>query len=210
MITISQVIISYLIGSIPTAFLLGKFLKGIDIRDFGSGNVGATNAFRVLGKPIGTAVLIFDVFKGFFVVAVLAKGWPWTGLPIEVKAIALGLIAIIGHNWPIFLRFKGGKGIAISLGVILGLAFTIPGLGAVLLFCILLWSLVFFVFGYVSLASISCALLLPVLTFAFVRSAPALIFSLLIAFFAIFRHKPNISRLLEKKEPKVKLPWSRR
>src|SRR3989338_6731967 len=104
--------ISYFIGSLPTAYIFGRVLKGIDIRKFGSGNVGATNALRVLGKPAGIAVLVLDIFKG--VVAVLFLGniiaTRITGIPDVTLRVLLGFSCISGHNWTIFLRFKGGKG----------------------------------------------------------------------------------------------------
>jgi glycerol-3-phosphate acyltransferase PlsY len=205
--TILLIIISYLLGSIPTAFLLGKALKGVDIRKFGSGNVGATNAFRVLGKGIGIAVLFFDTLKGFIACVILPSGSNRGLITGHAWMILLGLIAIIGHNWPIFLKFRGGKGIATTLGVLLGLAFTISALRPVLFICVGVWLVVFSISGFVSLASVSAAVLFPVSVFFIVKSKPVLIFSIIVAFFAIYRHNPNISRLLRKEENRVRLPW---
>ncbi|MBP7216705.1 MAG: glycerol-3-phosphate acyltransferase, partial [Candidatus Omnitrophica bacterium] len=129
------IIISYCIGSFPTAFVFGRLIKGIDIRQFGSGNVGATNALRVLGKKVGITVLCIDIAKGFICVFVI--GYFFQGLIPETLAIVsrllFGVSCIIGHNWTIFLQFKGGKGVASTLGVLIGLAATIPGLYIVLL-----------------------------------------------------------------------------
>ncbi len=202
------IISSYLLGSIPTAYLLGKALKGIDIRKLGSGNTGATNAFRVLGKPIGISVLFFDILKGFIAVTVLASTLTQPLIiSKEATVIILGLIAISGHIWPIFLRFKGGKGVATSLGVLLGLVLSIGDLRLVLLISLSSWIVLFLTTGFVSLASISSAIVFFLATFYLVDSIEIIIFSFVVAFFAIIRHKSNIYRLLGKKESRVKLPW---
>jgi len=204
------IISSYLLGSIPTAYLLGVVLKGVDIRKLGSGNIGATNAFRVLGKSIGITVLFFDVFKGFFASAVLASGVYPLVISRDVWRIILGMIVIIGHIWPVFLSFKGGKGIATTLGVLLGLMLSISDLRLVLLISVCVWTVIFLSTGFVSLASISSAIVLPVATFFLVDSREIFTFSLIVAFFAIISHKSNIYRLLGKKEGRAKLPWLRR
>ncbi len=204
------IISSFLIGSIPTGYWLGKLLKGIDIRKFGSGNVGATNAFRVLGKPLGISVLLFDIFKGLVASAILPSIFESNLSQRELPIILSGLAAICGHNWSIFLQFKGGKGVATSLGVLIGLAISIVHLRIVLIFCILIWLMVFGLFGYVSLASIICSTLLPVFVFFFAKSPFLLIFSIIAAVFGIIRHKSNIIKLLSKKENRVNLPWLRR
>ncbi len=201
------VLLSFLIGSIPTGFWLGKILKGIDIRKYGSGNVGATNVFRVLGKQWGVVVLLIDIFKGIFAVVFLPILIGKSQATDEVLRIALGISAIAGHNWSIFLGFKGGKGVATSLGVLIGLAVALGQLRLVLLFSIVIWLSIFLITGFVSLASIICALFLPVLVIILTKSKVLIIFSLLVAFFGLLRHKSNISRLLEKKENRVKFPW---
>jgi glycerol-3-phosphate acyltransferase PlsY len=209
MTLIYLLISSYLLGSIPTAYLVARFCKGIDIRTVGSGNVGATNAFRVLGKPLGVFVLLFDILKGFFVTAILTLFVDAAAISVsmDLARISAGILAIAGHNWPIFLKFKGGKGVATSLGVLSGLAVVTPGLRLVLGLCVLVWLIVFLGFGYVSLASIICALAFPASMFFFNNSVVLRIFSVVVAFIAIFRHKSNIRRLLEKKEHRVKFPW---
>ncbi|MEW6008042.1 MAG: glycerol-3-phosphate 1-O-acyltransferase PlsY [Candidatus Omnitrophota bacterium] len=206
---IGSLIVSYLIGAIPTAFLLGKIFKRIDIRKLGSGNVGATNAFRVLGKPMGISVLIFDIFKGFFVTTYLTSFVKPLNISQGALSLILGLTAIAGHNWTVFLKFKGGKGIATSLGVLFGLTIYFSNLWWVVLISFLIWLMLFLGFGYVSLASIICAFILPILIFSFINSNSLLLFSIIASIFAIVRHKSNIIRLLQHKEHKAKFPWVR-
>lgn len=201
------IILSFLIGSIPTGFWLGKILKGIDIRKYGSGNVGATNVFRVLGKLWGIIVLLIDIFKGIFPVVFLPSLVNQAFVTGEILRICLGISAIAGHNWSIFLGFKGGKGVATSLGVLIGLAVALSQLRLVLLLSMVVWVFVFLISGFVSLASIICAVFLPVLVIFFTKSKVLIIFSLCVAFFGLLRHKSNIYRLLEKKENRVKFPW---
>lgn len=199
---ILSLFVSYLLGSIPCAYFLGKIFKGIDIRKHGSGNVGATNAFRVLGPLFGTVALIFDVAKGLVCPTLIADylamadNFSW-GLSLR---IILGLTAVIGHNWTIFLKFRGGKGVATSLGVVIGLATMSYSLAIVLLFLILTWLAVFLATGFVSLSSIFSALLVPVFMIIFNVPNELLILGLFLSFFIIFRHKPNIYRLLHKEE----------
>ena len=205
---IAGIITSYLIGSIPTAFIFGKLLKGIDIRKFGSGNVGATNAFRVLGKKVGISVLALDIFKGIIPIFLVQIA----GLPINISwdlfRILIGISCICGHNWTIFLNFKGGKGIATTLGVLIGLAWKTPGLGGILLLLVLIWILIFLLSRMVSLASIVSGLILPLLVVVF-RQSPAIICaSIILALFVIIRHKSNISRLLHGQE--VRLNFSKK
>jgi len=205
LLTIAALLISYFVGSIPTAYIFGKLLKGIDIRKVGSGNVGATNALRVLGKGPGIAVLILDIFKGFLVVFFLGNYFADKPVLLEAQnmRILMGLLCICGHNWTVFLRFKGGKGIATTFGVLLGLALKVSGLNAVIGLLILTWFIIFFVFRMVSLASICSAVVFPVFSFLF-RLPPVLIFlSLLLSVFVIIRHKENLSRIFQGKEPRL-------
>lgn len=196
------ILASYLIGSIPTAYLFGRLLKGVDIRDFGSGNVGATNAARLLGGRLGLTVLILDILKGF--VAVLFLGNMLAsrigGIPQEITRFIFGLSCIFGHNWTIFLNFKGGKGVATSLGVLLGLAVSMQALRLLLLLASLTWIVIFIITRIVSLASILAALSLPLYAFFFSRSVIPLFLSTLLAIFTLLRHAPNIRRLLQGKE----------
>jgi acyl phosphate:glycerol-3-phosphate acyltransferase len=190
------IITSYLIGSIPTAYIFGRLLKGVDIRKFGSGNVGATNAMRLLGKPAGIAVLLLDMLKGFAVVALIAPSG-------ELAAVIFGLSCVVGHIWTVFLGFKGGKGMATTLGVLLGLTLKIPGLKIVLGIAVLIWLVTFIISRIVSLASIVSAVCLPLLAVTF-RLSPALIsLSIVLSALVIFRHKSNIHRLFQGKEPRL-------
>lgn len=193
-------LIAYLIGSIPTGYIFSWLLKGVDIRKQGSGNVGATNVFRIVGKVPGIIVLILDILKGLIIVTLLASLLSKTPLPVNYNLfkIILGLAVITGHNWTIFLKFKGGKGVATSAGVLIGLE------PLVMAICFLIWAIVFVITHYVSLSSIAAALFLPIFTFFFYRSsAELIIFSLIICIIGIYRHQPNIKRLLNGTESKI-------
>ncbi|WP_372712828.1 glycerol-3-phosphate 1-O-acyltransferase PlsY [Ilyobacter sp.] len=191
-------VLAYVLGSIPTGVIIGKKLKGIDIREHGSKNSGATNAYRVLGAKYGVMVLLADAAKGFFPVmfADLA-GVEGTFL------ILVGLITIIGHSLSIFLNFKGGKGVATSLGVFL---YLVP---QVMLVTIGVFVIVAYFSKYVSLASVTCAALLPILTLIMpIRESliriELFIMTFLIGAFVIYRHRTNISRLMNGTENKFK------
>ncbi len=203
--TIIALLISYLIGSIPTAYLFVKFFKGVDIRSVGSGNVGATNALRALGKKAGFTVLFLDILKGFISVVFLGDFFANQPhlLPLQNLRIIMGLACICGHIWTVFLRFKGGKGIATSFGVLLGLAFKIEGLNWVVGLLILLWLMVFLVTRIVSLASILCAIGLPVFSLIFKLPAFFICLSILLCCFVLWRHKSNLSRILKGQEPRL-------
>jgi glycerol-3-phosphate acyltransferase PlsY len=202
---IIALITSYLLGSVPTAYCFGRLLRGIDIRKHGSGNVGATNALRVLGKGPGIAVLGLDILKGLTAVLILGKvfGPKIPGLSTEALSVLLGMGCIIGHNWTVFLQFKGGKGIATSLGVLIGLATNLQGLRIVLGAVIVTWFIVFLLARIVSLASILSAIFLPVYMFLFRQPGILLFFSLILSFFVILRHKSNLNRLFQGKEPRL-------
>ena len=202
---ITGIIISYLVGSIPVAYIFGRLLKGIDIRKYGSGNVGATNALRVLGKGPGIAVLLLDVLKGLIVVTLVGNFviTRVANVSEEQLRIALGIFAIIGHNWTVFLGFKGGKGIATTLGVLVGLACVFRGLTVIILLVVAAWFLIFILFRIVSLASILAGVSLPLLMLLFNRSTTLFFTSIVLAVFVIFRHKANLTRLLQGKEPRL-------
>ena len=184
---IAAVVISYLLGSIPSGYLAGR-LQGVDIRAVGSGNIGATNVFRALGKTAGAIVLAADALKGFcacrFVPALFEAA------PSENLRIAAGLSAILGHNYTCWLRFKGGKGIATSAGVLLG---WMPWSLAIVL---ALWLLVFGITRYVSVASISAALALPFAAWLTHASPRMIVIATLVGALAIYKHRSNIRRLL--------------
>lgn len=186
---------SYLLGAVPFGLLIGR-LKGIDIREHGSGNIGATNVLRVLGKPLGITTFILDALKGFvpsFFFAGLFARLAGTGaLAPDVVSVACGAAAILGHNFPVFLKFKGGKGIATSAGVLIGIAWqaALIGVGA--------WVLVFFTSKYVSLASILAAAAVAAAGWILYpdRGLVLPIVLTILASLAILRHKANIKRLL--------------
>ncbi len=203
--------ISYIIGSIPTAYIFGRMLKGEDIRKFGSGNVGATNALRMLGKGPGITVLLIDILKGFVAVAVVGS------LPFlktnfvsdELMRIVLGLSCICGHNWTIFLGFKGGKGVATTFGVLIGLAVEIPALRIILTLVILTWLAVFVITRIVSISSFACGVALPIFVILFKQSALLIMLSLILSGLLIFRHRANLKRFLQGKEPRLNFKKSK-
>jgi glycerol-3-phosphate acyltransferase PlsY len=202
---IPGIIISYLIGSLPTAYLFGRLFKGIDIREHGSGNMGATNALRVLGRGAGITVLLIDILKGalpvIFIGDYLVARDP--GLSPEVVRIIIGISCICGHNWTVFLKFKGGKGVATTLGVLIGLSLGIPVFAKSLILIILLWLVVFLFSRIVSLASLIAALAFVPLLIIFRSSMVLVVFGLLISAFIVVRHRKNISRILQGKESRI-------
>jgi glycerol-3-phosphate acyltransferase PlsY len=195
---------AYLLGSIPTGYLMAR-AKGIDIRTVGSGNIGATNAFRVLGKGPGVFVLLVDAAKGCVAVVLAALAGPLlAGVPSErvnevseVFQVIAGLGAILGHNFTCWLKFKGGKGVATSAGVLLALLPKALGIafGA--------WVVAFALSRYVSLASITAAVTLPVATWLFGYSRMLTTVSAIIGVLTIYRHRGNIQRLLAGTENRV-------
>ncbi|MEW6171307.1 MAG: glycerol-3-phosphate 1-O-acyltransferase PlsY [Candidatus Omnitrophota bacterium] len=211
MIPILKIIIaiaaSYLIGSIPSAYIFGRILKNIDIRQFGSGNVGATNAFRVLGLGPGIFVLILDSLKGILAILLISNIFQQTLISQELYFILLGLVAVCGHIWTIFLKGKGGKGMATSLGALIGLAIKIKGLWLIFIIVICVWILVFLISRFVSLASIVSVVILPIFLIIFKESKELILMAFFLCVLVIFRHKSNINRLLHKKEPRINLPF---
>ncbi len=198
-------VISYFIGSTPTGFVFGKVLKGVDIREHGSGNMGATNVFRVIGKGPGAVVLILDIIKGVLAVVFIAGAFH----PSVEGRIVAAIAVVAGHNWTCFLKFKGGKGVATSLGVLIGLMIVIKGLWLPVLLCLSTWIVFFLLTAIVSISSIIAGISLPIYMVVF--DAPFLVncLSFLFALFVVFRHRPNIERLLAGNESTVPLPWKR-
>lgn len=192
----------YLLGSIPTAVWIGKFFYKIDVREYGSGNAGATNTFRVLGKKAGIPVLLIDVLKGFAAVN-LAYFSPYTvgGNQFINLELVLGIASLVGHIFPLFASFRGGKGIATLLGIVLGVHLY----GA--LICMGIFLIILLISGYVSLGSMISALCFPVIVICvFQTTVPSLIiFSILIAIMVLITHQKNIERLIRKEESKAKL-----
>lgn len=201
---ITGILSSYLIGSIPTAYIFGRILKGIDIRKHGSGNVGATNAFRVLGKGYGITILLLDMFKGFVVVVFLGAflSTKIAGAPAVSLRIGLGICCIFGHIWTVFLRFKGGKGVATTLGVFLGLS--VVAVGMKLFLCVILtWLLVFIITHIVSIASVVAAISLPIYLLLFNQPRVLIYSGILLCLLIVIRHKSNLKRFFQGKEPRL-------
>jgi glycerol-3-phosphate acyltransferase PlsY len=200
------IIISYIIGSIPTAIIAGKLLRNIDIREYGSGNAGATNVFRVLGWKAGLIVLLIDIFKGFAPVYWLVSLIPDASITADSRIyyqIIIGISAIAGHIWTIFAGFRGGKGVGTAAGVFLGLE-PLPVLVCLIVFIILVIKT-----RYVSLGSITAAVLLPIILFLkkyflhFDVPIAMIILSILLAGLILLTHKENIRRLIQGKENKL-------
>ena len=202
-----SIIVSYLIGSIPTAYITGKLYRGIDIRQYGSGNIGATNVFRVLGKIPGIIVLVIDIAKGLVATAFVANLF---GLTQVFSYVLVGLAVVSGHNWTVFLKFKGGKGMATSLGVLIGLTIKIALIRPVLLISVALWAILFLLSGYVSLASIVSCATLPFLMIFLTWSLELTILGIIFAIFVVVRHRANIRRLLAGEEHRVSFPFKKR
>ncbi len=191
---------AYLVGSLPTGYLVAR-AKGLDIRVVGSGNIGATNVFRTLGKPAGVTVLVVDGLKGFAActwctdLILDAFGIPLTGAPAE--RIVAGIAVVLGHNFTCWLRFKGGKGIATSAGVYFALAWqaALLALGS--------WVVVLVVARYVSLASVTAAVALPVAVWLTQDNAALRIVTLALGALAIYKHRANLQRLLRGTEHRL-------
>ncbi|MDI6786300.1 MAG: glycerol-3-phosphate 1-O-acyltransferase PlsY [bacterium] len=183
-------IFSYLLGAIPFGYLAGKLLKGIDIREYGSGNLGATNVYRTVGKITGIIVLLLDIGKGLLAV-IVADSFALNGLIInrELILIIAGLCAVMGHNWPLYLKFKGGKGVATSVGIFIGLA------PVAMMICIGLFVIIVAIWRYISLGSIVIALSLPLLMYYLNYGIHLTTFSAMVGIFIILRHISNIKRL---------------
>jgi len=194
-------ILAYLIGAIPTSVWVGKIFFNLDIRKYGSGNAGATNVMRVLGTAVGIPVLLFDILKGFLAVKILAlfPGFiPGTTEFVNMQ-IALGIAAVIGHIYPVYAGFRGGKGVAAIFGVLLALN-PLSTLCAAGIFLATL-----FISKYVSVGSITAGISFPFLIILIFKSPfiSLKIFSVLVAFLIIFTHRKNISRLLHGTENKA-------
>lgn len=196
------IIIAYLLGSIPSAVWVSKFVYGIDIREHGSGNAGATNTFRILGTKAGSGVMIADMMKGFIAVKLsIFSSYAWTSEPFVNLQIFLGLAAVLGHIFPIWAEFRGGKGIATLFGMILSIH-PIVAVSLVLVFVMML-----LLTRYVSLSSIAASIAFPVLIlFIFNAQAQELsyrLFAIATAFLVVLTHHKNIGRLISGNESKV-------
>lgn len=224
-ISIAAVVGAYLVGAIPFGFIVVKSLKGVDIRSVGSGNIGATNVARLAGMKVGMLVLLLDIIKGFLPVTVVpfaaiavARGSTQADGTIDLLRriiaepglsdlrILCGLAAIAGHVWTVFLRFKGGKGVATALGVLLGLA---PWATLSALF---LWAVVVRTTGYVSVGSMTAAVALPVVFLALYYERLGdqwrlFALTIVVSLIVIVRHRGNIKRLISGHEERIPAKW---
>lgn len=200
MMIIVMLLLSYLIGAFPSGFVIGKIFFKKDIRQFGSGNTGATNSFRVLGRPAGFLVTFLDIFKGF--ITVFFPLW----LPVHAdgpistfftNGLIVGLFAILGHVYPVYLKFQGGKAVATSAGVVLGVN------PILLLILAIIFFIVLKIFKYVSLASIVAAICC-VIGSLIIQDYILLVVSFLVSIILIIRHRSNIARIFRGEEPKIK------
>jgi glycerol-3-phosphate acyltransferase PlsY len=183
--------LAYLLGSVPFGLLISK-AKGVDIRKQGSGNIGATNVLRCLGKPLGITCFMLDALKGFLP----AKLFPIIGEVDPTFGILFGTLAILGHNFPVFLKFKGGKGVATSAGVLLGVAPLAVVIG------LTVWAVVFYMSGYVSLGSIIATVFVVITGWTAGYSPVTAIALTLLGILSIWRHRSNIARLMNGTENK--------
>lgn len=188
------ILAAYFTGAIPTSFIVGR-IKGVDLRLHGSGNLGATNAFRVLGWRAAVPVFVVDILKGWAPAFLFPL---WDRSNSALLALAYGAAAIIGHVFSIYVRFKGGKGVATSAGVLLALAPLAVVIG------LLAWGLLVYTTGIVALASIVSAAVLPFVILAVQGTTAVFWLSLALAAFVIFAHRANIRRLLRGQEPSFK------
>lgn len=201
LILIGICILSYLLGSIPFGVLIGKMLKGIDIRTTGSGNIGTSNAFRALGPVGGSLVFIADTLKGSIPVLIIAFLVPKL-IPLDMKTvaqIAVGICAILGHTYSVFLKFTGGKGVATSFGVIVAMCWYVA------LICLGIWGIVVLTTKISSVASMTGAIAFPITTYIFFKTndMPLLIFSIVACLLIIYLHRSNIKRLINGEELKM-------
>lgn len=185
-------VIAYLVGSIPSGLILGKLFWHTDLRKYGSHNIGATNAWRTLGKVPGIIVFLADSLKGQ---AGVLLGLSLVGTPLA--AVIGGLLAIVGHSFSLFLRFHGGKGVATSLGVLTML------MGNVTLIVFVLWFTIVYMTRYVSLGSVVAGVLTPILAALFAYPMEYIVFTVIAALLVIVRHRENIKRLMNGTENKI-------
>lgn len=188
------IIIAYLLGSIPSALIVGKLGYNIDIREHGSGNLGATNAFRILGKKAGIIVTLADILKG--TIATLIPLFAGMFYDVEVSRLIVGIFAVLGHTYPIFAKFKGGKAVATSGGIILGVY------PLLFILMVITFLLTLYLFKYVSLASMVTGVVTTIVT-AFLDDLLLFILTFGLTIFVFYRHKENIKRIKNKTEPKI-------
>jgi glycerol-3-phosphate acyltransferase PlsY len=191
--SIIAIVISYLLGSISFSILFARWLRKIDIRQHGSGNAGATNTLRVLGKGPAISVFLLDIAKGSVAVVI----GQWLGEGSEWVPVACGLASIVGHNWPAFFHFKGGKGIATTVGALVVWAFVPTLIAGIIAILVIVFT------RYVSLGSMIFAIWLPILFYLFELNAAYIWGALAVAVLAIARHRKNIVKLMNGTENKL-------
>jgi glycerol-3-phosphate acyltransferase PlsY len=195
---------AYIVGSFPTSYLLTRAIKGTDIRTSGSGNAGATNVLRTVGKLPALVTLLIDMFKGAFAVLISGNFFYGYGVSLDYNFYRglLALIVVSGHIWPVFLNFKGGKGVATAIGV--GFVLAPNALWPALA----IWIAVFMLSKYVSLASIISLVSFPIMAALMNTPLYIVLFSIAICGISIFRHKENIERLVNGRENKIRISKS--
>ncbi len=193
MIYVISIILAYIFGSIPTGYILAK-LRGINIREVGSGNIGATNVTRAMGKGMGALTLIGDALKGIIPILVVKK---WSTASVENPELLLsitGITAVLGHVYSIFLKFKGGKGVATALGILIALMPQVAGI------TIGLWLIVFFLFRISSLSALSAFALMPLSGYYFYRMGTFFYLTIFLPVLIFYTHRENIVRLIRGEE----------
>jgi glycerol-3-phosphate acyltransferase PlsY len=196
-----SVVLAYLIGSFPTSFLLARAMKGVDIRQVGSKNAGATNVLRTVGKLPAFITLLVDILKGVLAVTVVARFFYSFGVDLvfEFYQGLIGLTVVCGHIWSVFLRFKGGKGVATTLGVALGIT------PLALVPTLVIWCIVFGLSSYVSLASIMALMFFPLIACLLGYDFYTVLFGVAICSLSIYKHRDNVKRLLKGEENRTKI-----
>ncbi len=190
LMTIGLALLAYIIGSIPSGLIIGKLFFNTDVRLYGSKNIGATNTYRVIGLKAALPVFLCDVLKGAIGVLLFSSLGP-------IYMLLGGILAMVGHNWSIFLGFKGGRGVATGLGVLIALS------PLVALICFAIWGIIVYFTKFVSLGSIVAAIAGPFLMWFTNESIWFVLFNALAALFVVIRHRENIQRLLAGQELKV-------
>lgn len=205
---IGLVIFGYLVGSLSPSVFLGKLFKGIDVRKQGSGNAGTTNAFRILGVRLGIAVLVADLLKGVIPVLVarlvLDRYTSASSSAIPLVTVFVAFACVLGHNYSIFLRGRGGKGVATGAGVAIGMM-PVP-----MAFLVGIYVLLVFSTRIVSIASITCTILLPVFAFLFHQPLPYIIVCCLMSVVVLWAHRGNFVRLWRRTESRAVFPWNKK
>jgi|LSQX01.1.fsa_nt_gb glycerol-3-phosphate acyltransferase PlsY len=194
------IIFGYLFGSIPFGYVLCKIFTKKDIRNYGSGNIGATNVYRVAGGFVAVGVLILDILKGFLPVFIAKTLYDFSPLWL----LAIGIAPVLGHNFSLFMKGKGGKGVSTSFGVIIGL------FPKAALFSFVIWALLIIITHYVSVGALTASLSLPFFIYLFHKDISYVSAGILLFILIWFSHKGNIKRILKGKENRIRLPWEKK